>query len=168
MAPGRAANAQFVCGRLACPPRAFCASPFESRRRRTVERSQAGGVDAEDDEMHSALGVHGIDLHGSIIRHADMLAGSAFCVLATRRKNRRCPRPSNPNRGWRAFPPRLREVARALAAQSAGARIPTLRYQRGLATAVVLFTAPPCLGPCVFLPARRKRLLDRRRFCDSP
>jgi hypothetical protein len=116
--------------------------------------------------MRSALGVHGIDLRGSVIWHADMLAGSAFCVLATRRKNRGCLRPSDPNRGRRAFPPRLREVARALAAQSAGARIPTLRYQRGLATAVVLFTAPPCLGRCVFLSARRKRLLDRRRFCD--
>ena len=53
---------------------------FESRRRRKVERSQAGGVDAEDDQMRSALGVHGIDLRGSIIRHADMFAGSAFCV----------------------------------------------------------------------------------------
>src|SRR5437879_13202170 len=85
--------------------------------------------------MHSALGGYGIDLRGSIIWHPDILAGSAFCVLATRWKNRRCFRPSDPNRGRRAFPPRLREVARTLAAQSAGARIPTLRYQRGLATA---------------------------------
>src|ERR1700732_3663575 len=110
--------------------------------------------------MHSALGVHAIDLRSRIIWHPDILAGSAFCVLATRRKNRRCFRPSDPNRGRRAFPARLREVDRALAAQSAGERIPTLRYQRGLATAVVLSPASLCLGPCVLLPSRRKRLLD--------